>query len=84
MPEATGADMLQDIRDFHAWLGSPGCLTQHLPAGVLPDLDSILVMGESAEGWFALQSGLLPKCRWRTDANRCTLPMLVLAWWAWV
>ncbi|QIW96716.1 hypothetical protein AMS68_002234 [Peltaster fructicola] len=57
LPEATGVDILEDAKDLYAWLLKPGNLAQYLPHGVEPDLKHILVTGESAGGWLALQSG---------------------------
>lgn len=59
LPEATGLDVLTDIRSFLAWLlddGDDG-LRPLLPATITPDLGNVLVSGESAGGWLALQSG---------------------------
>lgn len=58
MPEATGLDIRSDVHSFLDWLFDPANLHPHLLDGLTPDLDSILVTGESAGGWLALQSGL--------------------------
>lgn len=58
MPEAKGLDILADVHDFVAWLLDPSNLQPHLPDGVTPDPDNILVTGESAGGWLALQTAL--------------------------
>ena len=57
VPESTGADILEDIRDFWTWIDA------HLPAyirGVAPgveiDPDMLLVSGDSSGGWHALHS----------------------------
>ncbi|KAJ7583361.1 Alpha/Beta hydrolase protein [Mycena floridula] len=56
MPEAKGKDLLEDIDDFHKWLqnGLPGFLAESSP-GFSPDLTKILVIGESAGGYMAIQ-----------------------------
>ena len=57
IPESTGADILEDIKDFWTWTDA------HLPAyirsvapGVQVDLDTLLVSGDSSGGWHALHS----------------------------
>ena len=57
VPESTGADILEDIKDFWTWIDA------HLPAyirGVAPgveiDPDMLLVSGDSSGGWHALHS----------------------------
>lgn len=57
VPESTGADILEDIKDLWTWTDS------HLPAyirsvapGVQVDLDTLLVSGDSSGGWHALHS----------------------------
>ena len=59
MPEANGQDILSDVRDLFKWLLTPSNLAAHLPEGIEPDLDHILVTGESAGGWMALQSAFV-------------------------
>lgn len=59
LPESTGLDILQDASDFYTWLFHPGNLSAHLPTCITPNLDSILVTGESAGGWHALQAAFL-------------------------
>ncbi|CAK4032473.1 alpha beta-hydrolase [Lecanosticta acicola] len=58
-PEANGMEILQDLKDFYTWLFAPASnLAAALPEGVEPDLTSVLVSGESAGGWLAIQSAL--------------------------
>lgn len=76
MPEANGLDILQDLRDFYNWLATPNNLSSHLPDGVSVDLDNVLVTGESAGGWLALQSALLPDCREKVAAVISHYPMI--------
>ncbi|KAF7194560.1 putative carboxylesterase M8 [Pseudocercospora fuligena] len=57
MPESKGVDILQDARDFYIWLFNNA--SQILPTGIDVDLAKILVTGESAGGWLALQAGFL-------------------------
>ncbi|KAJ1555766.1 hypothetical protein HK405_013438 [Cladochytrium tenue] len=79
LPEARGADILDDVRDFWRWLaaddehdvdggggGSRG-LRAHVAAahpGVELDLRRVIATGESAGGHLALHSGLMVG-RWR-------------------
>jgi acetyl esterase/lipase len=56
-PEHTGDDILEDIADFWTWLRSS--LPTYLAfkeLSISPDLSNVLVHGESAGGWCALQS----------------------------
>jgi acetyl esterase/lipase len=76
MPEANGLDILQDIRDFYNWLATPNNLDAFLPDGVSADLENMLVTGESAGGWLALQSALLPASRKRIAAVISHYPMI--------
>lgn len=76
MPEATGLDILQDVRDFYNWLATPNNLSSYLPKGVSADTDNILVTGESAGGWLALQSALLPASRAKISAVISHYPMI--------
>ncbi|TKA77245.1 hypothetical protein B0A55_06143 [Friedmanniomyces simplex] len=59
MPEAKGTEILDDIKDFYAWLLTPGNLHSHLPAGVEVDPNNLLVTGESAGGYLAFMSTLI-------------------------
>ncbi|KAK2771989.1 carboxylesterase 3 [Colletotrichum kahawae] len=61
LPEAKGVDILQDLNNFWSWLGGGG--VEHSLASVglsniKLDLDRLLVVGESAGGYLALQSVL--------------------------
>lgn len=61
VPEHSGADILDDLADFWAWLHNGG-LASYLASRnvqVKPDFDRILVSGDSAGGYMALMSGLL-------------------------
>ncbi|KAI5245410.1 alpha/beta-hydrolase [Aureobasidium subglaciale] len=62
LPESSGLDILSDLHNFYIWLHT------HLPSFLStafssqapkPDLSSILVTGESAGGYMAVQSALL-------------------------
>ncbi|EME84087.1 uncharacterized protein MYCFIDRAFT_202888 [Pseudocercospora fijiensis CIRAD86] len=57
MPESKGVDILQDAADFYSWLFDKA--PEALPQGIDIDLLKILVTGESAGGWLALQAGFL-------------------------
>ncbi|KAF2734743.1 alpha/beta-hydrolase [Polyplosphaeria fusca] len=58
-PESSGADMLSDLADFWTWLHTafPTYLSSQDPS-LKPDLSRILVAGESAGGYMAIQSAL--------------------------
>lgn len=55
---SSARDILQDVQDFFAWLFE-GDLNTHLPTGLCANLDNLLVSGESAGGWLAIQSGFI-------------------------
>lgn len=55
LPGASGLDILEDMRDFFMWMFAGG-LAAHLDDKVGADLHDILISGESAGGWLALQS----------------------------
>lgn len=65
LPEASGKDVLSDIKDFWTWLhGSLGAAVESLAMEVQPDFERTLVAGESAGGYLAVQSALLhPEAR---------------------
>lgn len=63
LPEARGADILEDISDFWAWV-TGGKLQAFVESreeakGVVIDLEKIWAHGESAGGYLSIQSGLL-------------------------
>lgn len=55
---SSALDILQDVQDFFVWLFE-GDFDTHLPAGLCANLDSMLVSGDSAGGWLAIQSGFI-------------------------
>ena len=59
LPEATGTDIISDLRSFYTWLHTS--LPTHLSAYSLAtaDLSRVLVTGESSGGYLATQSALL-------------------------
>lgn len=62
LPESSGLDILEDLQHLFEWVHSS--LASHLSAlpshpGITPNLDRILVTGESAGGYMALQSLIL-------------------------
>lgn len=76
MPEATGLDILEDVKDFFTWLFAPENLAKYLPDNVNVDLNHVLMNGESAGGWLAWHSAVLyPE---RTAAVVAHYPMLDL------
>ncbi|KIY03564.1 uncharacterized protein Z520_00255 [Fonsecaea multimorphosa CBS 102226] len=58
-PEATGSEIMQDLRDFWTWLATsfPAYLAAASP-GVEVDLGRVLSTGESAGGYLSVQSAL--------------------------
>lgn len=59
MPGVSSAlEILQDVQDFFVWLFE-GDFKTHLPTGLCANLDNLLVSGESAGGWLAIQSGFI-------------------------
>ncbi|KAH7379131.1 Alpha/Beta hydrolase protein [Phaeosphaeria sp. MPI-PUGE-AT-0046c] len=59
IPEHSGDDILADLSSFWTWLRDafPAYLASQNPS-ITPDLSRVLVSGESAGGWCALQSVL--------------------------
>ncbi|KAB8345983.1 hypothetical protein FH972_023035 [Carpinus fangiana] len=58
LPEATGVDILEDLRDIVKFLAND--LDAALaPLGITADTKSTLVVGESAGGWASVNTGLL-------------------------
>ncbi|KAH8093830.1 hypothetical protein DFH11DRAFT_1823072, partial [Phellopilus nigrolimitatus] len=58
LPEAKGVQILDDLDDFWAWLGRDLNDVVYKAHGLHADLDKVLVEGESAGGYLALQVGL--------------------------
>ncbi|KAJ8070941.1 hypothetical protein OCU04_001299 [Sclerotinia nivalis] len=70
LPEATGQDILEDLKDFWAWFKSSGTfglvayfksLDGGVGGGVGVDFEKVAVFGESAGGYLAIRSSLLPQ-----------------------
>ncbi|KAG9823178.1 alpha/beta-hydrolase, partial [Aureobasidium melanogenum] len=62
LPESSGLDILSDLHHFYSWLHSHfgSFVTTSFPEQTsTPDLSSILITGESAGGYMAVQSVLL-------------------------
>jgi acetyl esterase/lipase len=59
-PESNGLEILSDIKDLWAWIEKelPGYLRK-IGSEVTPDFDKVMVYGESAGGYLAIQSGLM-------------------------
>ena len=76
MPDASGLDILDDVENFYSWLATPDNLAGHLPDGIIPDVGNVLVTGESAGGWLALQSALLSEPRRSISAVIAQYPMI--------
>lgn len=59
-PEATGLEILSDIRDLLTWVEtSLATYLKSLGSYVTPDLGKVLAYGESAGGYLAIQAGLM-------------------------
>lgn len=59
IPEATAEDVLDDITDVWQWIGTKLDETvQQSYAGLHPDLSRVILSGESAGGYLAMQTGL--------------------------
>ncbi|CAG8050110.1 unnamed protein product [Penicillium olsonii] len=61
LPEASGKDILEDLDDFWRWLRSPKFVEVIKAASsqqITPDLDTVLVVGESAGGFLAMHLAL--------------------------
>ena len=57
VPEHSGADILEDIRDFWTWVDHHLVkFLQGVAPGIEVDLDRLLVSGDSYGGWLALHS----------------------------
>ncbi|GME26014.1 hypothetical protein GTA08_BOTSDO08395 [Neofusicoccum parvum] len=80
LPEARGVDILADIASLWAWLFASlhACLLRWDPLGspAGADLARVMVSGESAGGWLALQSAFVHPARIR--ATLAIFPMLDL------
>lgn len=60
MPEANGADILDDLKDFWAWVHKDlVSLVKSKWSHITINLDKIAVWGESAGGYLSLQSAFL-------------------------
>ncbi|KAJ5177079.1 uncharacterized protein N7482_002956 [Penicillium canariense] len=62
LPESSGLDILSDLADYWSWVQRDleSSLVRAYPSSLVkPDSDRILVLGESAGGYLALQSVLL-------------------------
>lgn len=72
-PEATFAEIVDDIRDFWIWVETqlPAALASASPSAEL-DLDNIALTGESAGGHLAAESALLGMTR---NPFRIVIPM---------
>ena len=60
MPEATGSDILDDISDLWKWVHDDlqSFLSRTAEAAPQVDFAHVLVVGDSAGGWLAMQSAL--------------------------
>ncbi|KAF8848184.1 alpha/beta-hydrolase [Acephala macrosclerotiorum] len=60
LPDSNGLEMMSDISDLWKWVENelPSYLKQ-IGSEITPDLDKVIVYGESAGGYLAIQSGLM-------------------------
>ncbi|KAJ5097064.1 alpha/beta-hydrolase [Penicillium angulare] len=61
LPEANGKDILDDMNTFWDWLhagGASQCLKEAGHLNIIPDIGRILLLGESAGGYLAIQLAL--------------------------
>ncbi|KAI2671609.1 hypothetical protein CBS147355_8601 [Penicillium roqueforti] len=61
LPEVSGKDILEDMDDFWHWIHSPKFAATIKDAGyghIVPDIDKLIVVGESAGGYLAIQLAL--------------------------
>ncbi|CAG8903137.1 unnamed protein product [Penicillium egyptiacum] len=61
LPEVSGKEILEDMHDFWHWVHSPQFVEVINAASggyILPDLNRVLVVGESAGGYLAIQLAL--------------------------
>ncbi|KAG9648890.1 alpha/beta-hydrolase, partial [Aureobasidium melanogenum] len=80
LPESSGLDILTDLHNFYAWLHGhlASFVTASFPGQAsTPDLSNILVTGESAGGYMAVQSVLLGETK-GTKAVIAHYPMIDL------
>ncbi|RDW82780.1 hypothetical protein BP6252_03892 [Coleophoma cylindrospora] len=56
MPEATGLEILEDLSAAWNWVYN--ALPAHLGSEIKPDFNKILIEGDSAGGWCAVQSAI--------------------------
>lgn len=81
LPEHSGKDILEDVRDFFTWLHDPSGLASAIPSdlGIELDTGNVLVTGGSAGGYLSVQSGLLDLPAAQRDAIKAVIaqyPML--------
>ncbi|KAH7019615.1 Alpha/Beta hydrolase protein [Ilyonectria destructans] len=71
MPEAAGLDVLEDLSDI--WSFVHGDLQTRLGNGLKVSYDQILVTGDSAGGWLAVQSALSPFTKAQAVITSCPM-----------
>lgn len=86
LPEHSGKEILEDVRDFFAWVADPKGLGAALPEGVEVDTSDVLVTGGSAGGYLAVQSALTGLPEEQSGAIKAVIaqyPMLDMRdrWW---
>jgi len=83
LPESTGAEILSDLTSVWKWIAEdlPGYL-KSIGSEITPDYNHVMVFGESAGGYLALQSALLN--RGLIKAVVAAYPMIYLdsAWYS--
>jgi dipeptidyl aminopeptidase/acylaminoacyl peptidase len=83
LPESTGSDILSDLTSAWKWIAEdlPGYL-KSIGSEIIPDYNHVMVFGESAGGYLALQSALLNRSL--IKAVIAAYPMIYLdsAWYS--
>ncbi|KAF7940549.1 uncharacterized protein EAE98_000676 [Botrytis deweyae] len=68
LPEASGQEILEDVKDFWTWLASGvnglSSYLSGLNSNLSVDFEKVAVFGESAGGYLAIRSSLLPEGFW--------------------
>ncbi|KUJ17425.1 alpha/beta-hydrolase [Mollisia scopiformis] len=60
LPESNGLEILSDVRDLLDWVQNDlAAYLKRIGSDITPDLDQVIVYGESAGGYISLLSGLM-------------------------
>ncbi|KAF7898865.1 uncharacterized protein EAF01_008078 [Botrytis porri] len=82
LPEASGKEIVEDVKDFWTWLASDvNGLSSYLSgvnSNLSVDFEKVAIHGESAGGYLAIRSSLLPEQFWGSKEG-FTGPKAVIA-----